>query len=328
VWCALADMGVVGLLAPAEHGGADAGMVDAAVVLEELGRALSSVPYASSAIGAVPLVGACHSSEARARLLPMLADGTMIGTLACYEAARRYRWDGGDAQLLLVVAGAPDGLGVWAVELPSPAVRVETVPTVDGSRREATVHFSAAPASRLGGATVEQVAGIVDRLAVAWAVDAVGAAGRALELAVEYAMQRVQFDKPIGSFQAVQHLCADMLRIVELGRAAAYYACWAIDEASPAEAHRAATMVQAYVSDGFAQLGGMAIQVFGGIGFTWEHDIHLFYKRLLSASTAFGTADEYLEELAAIVLSGSPSRSASIDRSAQRPAAAWSKANP
>ena len=115
-------------------------------------------------------------------------------------------------------------------------------------------------------------------------VDGVGAAQRALELAVEYAKERVQFDKPIGSFQAVQHLCADMLRAFELGRAAGYYACWAADDAEPAEAHRAAVMAKAFASDAYAQLGGSAIQVFGGIGFTWEHDIHLYYKRLLSLS--------------------------------------------
>ena len=136
-----------------------------------------------------------------------------------------------------------------------------------------------APATRR-----DAVARTLDRLAVAYVVDGVGAAQRALELAVEYAKERVQFDKPIGSFQAVQHLCADMLRTVELGRAAGYYACWAADDADPTEAHRAATMAKAFAGDAFAQLGGSAIQVFGGIGFTWEHDIHLYYKRLLTLS--------------------------------------------
>ena len=123
-----------------------------------------------------------------------------------------------------------------------------------------------------------------------------------LVLAVDYAKQRIQFDKPIGSFQAVQHLCADMLRTLELGRAAAYYACWAADDADDAEAHRAAVMAKAFASDGFAQLGGTAIQVFGGIGFTWEHDIHLYYKRLLSASASLGNTSEHLAELARIAI--------------------------
>jgi alkylation response protein AidB-like acyl-CoA dehydrogenase len=155
----------------------------------------------------------------------------------------------------------------------------------------------------LGSADVsDAVARVVDRLAVAYVVDGVGAAARALELVLEYAKERVQFDRPIGAFQAIQHLCADMLRVVELGRAAGYYAAWASDEADRAEAHRAATMAQAYASEAFAQLGGSAIQVFGGIGFTWEHDIHLFYKRLLTASVALGSTDDHLAELAGLAL--------------------------
>jgi alkylation response protein AidB-like acyl-CoA dehydrogenase len=189
-------------------------------------------------------------------------------------------------------------------------VRVEPAPTVDGSRPEATVTLQGALGWRLGGdsaTTTAAVARTVDRLAVAYAVDGVGAAARALELTLDYAKERVQFDRPIGSFQAVQHLCADMLRVVELGRAASYYACWAIDDASPEEAHRAATMAKAYASESFASLGGTAIQVFGGIGFTWEHDIHLFYKRLLTVTQVLGTADDQLEALASIALSGSGS---------------------
>ncbi len=142
----------------------------------------------------------------------------------------------------------------------------------------------------------------LDRLAVACVVDGVGAAQQAMELAVEYAKERVQFDRPIGSFQAVQHLCADMLRALELGRAAGYYACWAADDAEPEEAHRAATMAKAFASDAYAQLGGTAIQVFGGIGFTWEHDIHLYYKRLLSLSVSLGNSSEHLAELARIAI--------------------------
>ena len=112
----------------------------------------------------------------------------------------------------------------------------------------------------------------------------------------------MQFDRPIGSFQAVQHLCADMLRVVELGRVATLYACWAIDDAPPEEAHRAATMAKAYAGDAFTQVGASAIQVFGGLGFTWEHDIHLYFKRLLSCATLVGNAATALDELAAITI--------------------------
>jgi alkylation response protein AidB-like acyl-CoA dehydrogenase len=327
VWHALGELGAPGLLVPEEHGGAGLGMVDAAVVLEVLGRAVSPLPYASSAIGAVSLVLAVGSAREHAFLLPGLADGTTIGTVALYEPDRRYAWatpltsatrdgeewrldgakahvaDAAAARLVLVVAAVDNEVGVFAVEVPGEGVHVEPAPSVDGSRKAAAVDLDGAVGWRLGGGDARgAIQPVLDRLAVAAVVDGVGAAARALELALGYAKERVQFGRPIGSFQAVQHLCADMLRVVELGRAAAYYACWAIDDAPADEAHRAATMATAYASETFAPLGGTAIQVFGGVGFTWEHDIHLFYKRLLSLSVALGTSDDHLEELASLIL--------------------------
>jgi len=328
VWSGLRDIGAIGLLVPEALGGAGMGMVDAAVVLEELGRAVCPAPFASSAIGAVSLVLAAGGSREHEFLLPGLADGSTIGTLAIYEHGSRYRWrepasctridgdmwkldgakvhvaDGTAANLFLVTARDADGvLGVYAVRGDDAVVKVEPASSVDGSRKDATVVFSGASAWRLGaGDATEAVARTLDVLAGAYVVDGVGAAQRALELAVEYAKERVQFDKPIGSFQAIQHLCADMLRSLELGRAAGYYACWAADDAEPSEAHRAAVMAKAFASDAYAQLGGSAIQVFGGIGFTWEHDIHLYYKRLLSLSAALGNSSEHLAELAKIAI--------------------------
>jgi alkylation response protein AidB-like acyl-CoA dehydrogenase len=146
------------------------------------------------------------------------------------------------------------------------------------------------------------MAGVIDRMLVALVVDGLGAAEVALDLAVAYAKQRTQFDRPIGSFQAVQHLCADMLQSLELGRAGAYYALWAADSGDPVECHRAATMAKAFASDAFVRIGADAIQVFGGIGFTWDHDIHLFYKRLLTLQQSHGTTAEHLDELATLIL--------------------------
>ena len=316
-WDGLVELGVVGLLVGEEHGGAGMGMVDAAVVLEELGRAVSPAPYASSAIGAVSL--------ADADLLPLLADGSTIGTVAIFEAGSRYRWqqpatratrDGGSwrvdgvkvhvadataADVAFVTALDDDGqLGVFATE----RFDVEPTPTVDGSRKQGRIVLAGASSRRIDSTAGAEasVARTLDRLGVAAAVDGVGAAQRALELTVEYAKEREQFGKPIGAFQAVQHLCADMLRTVELGRAAGYYACWALDDASPEEAHRASTLARAFAADAFPQVGGTAIQVFGGIGFTWEHDIHLYYKRLLTVAQAFGTASDHLEELATLAI--------------------------
>ncbi len=317
VWAGLVELGLVGLLVTEEHGGAGMGMVDAAVVLEELGRAVCPAPYAASAIGAASL--------ADDALLPRLANGSLIGTVAIFEPDTRYGWrtpstratndgagwrldgtkvhvaDAGTADVVLVTAVDGDGaFAVFAVD----DFEAESTPTVDGSRKQGRITFAGASARRVETPAPAEaaVARTLDRLGVAATVDGVGAAQRALELSVEYAKERVQFDKPIGAFQAVQHLCADMLRTVELGRAAGYYACWAIDDASPEEAHHASTLARAFAADAFPQLGGTAIQVFGGIGFTWEHDIHLYFKRLLTVGGALGTAGDHLEELASLAI--------------------------
>ena len=308
------------------------GMVDAAVVLEELGRAVCPAPYASSAIGAVSLVLDAGAPREHAFLLPGLADGSTIGTVALYEERGRYGWrrpataarrdgdgwridgtkvhvaDGAAADLLLVTALDADGaLGVFAVQGDDAGVGVEPTETVDGSPQGGDASASAAPpagGSAPGADVSGAIARTIDRLAVAYVVDGVGARRGALELAVEYAKERVQFDKPIGSFQAVQHLCADMLRAVELGRAAGYYACWAVRRRRPGRsAPRRDDGEGVREPTAFAQLGGTAIQVFGGIGFTWEHDIHLFYKRLLTlCSRARHHVDDHLAELATIAI--------------------------
>jgi acyl-CoA dehydrogenase len=333
VWNALAELGVVGLLVLESYGGAGMGMVDAAVVLEEMGRAVHPSPYIASAIGAVSLVLDAGSEREHSFLLPGMASGSVVGTVALLEPGRRFEivepattatrlgegWVlsgtkvhvpdavGSDVVLVSAAVAGEAGTAVFAVQTESGGVTVEPVKTVDGTRKQATIGFDGAPGWRLGtGDASGAIASTVDRMSVAMVIDGVGAAARALELAVEYAKERMAFGHPIGSFQAVQHLCADMLRAVELGRAAGYYACWAADDADPVEAHRAATMAKAFASEAFPQLGGSAIQVFGGVGFTWEHDIHLFYKRLLSLAYTLGAADDALEELAGLVLAPQP----------------------
>jgi alkylation response protein AidB-like acyl-CoA dehydrogenase len=327
VWGGLAQLGVTGLLVPAEHGGAGMGMVDAAVVLEELGRAVHPGPFLASAIGAVSLVLSAGGEREHGFLLPGLASGETVGTVAVLEPGARYRWHDpattatatGDrwelrgtkvhvagaagAGLFLVTARDDDHLAVFALDGRDEALSVEASPSVDGTSKEGTLHLDGARGWRLGeGDATAALATTLDRLAVGAVVDGVGAAGRALELAVDYARERVQFDRPIGSFQAVQHLCADMLRAVELARAGGYYACWAADSADAAEAHRAATMAKAFASDELFRVGATGVQVFGGIGFTWEHDIHLYYKRLLSLSVSLGSSSEHLAELARLAI--------------------------
>jgi alkylation response protein AidB-like acyl-CoA dehydrogenase len=249
VWNGLHEIGTVGLLVPEAHGGAGMGMVDAAVVLEELGGALCPAPYASSAIGTVSLVLAAGTAREHAFLLPGLADGSTVGTIALYEEGARYEWrdprcsaipgenhtwslsgtkvhvaDASAAGLFCVTAKDPDGVfGVYAVQNATTGVAVSETESVDGSRKDGRLDLDGATGWRLGSEdATDAVASTLDRLAVAYVVDGVGAASRALALAVEYAKERVQFDKPIGSFQAVQHLCADLLRALELGRAAGY----------------------------------------------------------------------------------------------------------
>jgi alkylation response protein AidB-like acyl-CoA dehydrogenase len=277
------------------------------------------------------MIVAAGTADDHAALLPDLATGARVGTIALYEPEQRTEWrtpvttatatgdtwtvtgtkahvaDAVAADLILVVA-APDGpasdaLGVFAVDAGSTSVTVEPHPTVDGTRKQATVRLDQAPSRRLGaGDATGAIADVVDRLGVAAVVDGVGAAARALEIAVDYAKERRQFNQPIGAFQAVQHLCADMLRAVELARAGAYYACWAADAADPSERHRAATVARAFAADELYRVGASAIQVHGGLGFTWEHDIHLFYKRLLTLQHDGGGATDHLEELATLVL--------------------------
>jgi alkylation response protein AidB-like acyl-CoA dehydrogenase len=326
VWRGLVDLWVVGLLAPEPDGGSGMGMVDMAVVLEELGRAVHPGPFVATAVGAATLVSALDGWASHP-LGSGVARGDRIATVALLEPGRRAEWraptttatetTGGwrvtgtkahvaaaaAADVLLVTATTADGeLGVFAVAADD--ATIVSAPTVDGTRPEATVTFEASPAERIGaGDTRDAVATTVDHLAIAAVIDGVGAAERALELSVGYARERRQFGVPIGSFQAVQHLCTDMLRAVELARAAGYYACWAADAAEPAERHRAATMALAFAADELAGVGAATIQVHGGVGFTWEHDAHLFYKRLLTLQRTGGGSVDQLRELASIVLS-------------------------
>jgi alkylation response protein AidB-like acyl-CoA dehydrogenase len=320
VWSGLAALGVTGLLAPEACGGSGMGMVDMAVVLEEVGRAVHPGPFASSAVGAVSLVGLAGSDDDRAALLPRLASGETIGTVAltdggdvrAFEVGSEWRLTGAQsnvrdaiaADVVIMTAPVAAGeLGAFVVERDAAGLQIAATPTVDGTSKFATMTLTETPARRLGiGDAASAFAETVDRLGIAAVVDGVGVASRALEMAVEHAKERRQFDRPIGSFQAVQHLCADMLRAVELARAGAYYACWAADAADAPERHRAATMAQAFAADELYDVGASLIQAHGGVGFTWDHDAHLLYKRLLTLRERAGGSPAQLEELAALVL--------------------------
>ena len=327
VWRGLVDLGAVGLLVPEPWGGAGMGMVDMGVVLEEMGRLVHPGPFLSSAIGAVSALCAVGAEWDRDAWLPLLADGSAVGTVALFEESTRGSWrepatscrpsadgwrlsgvktpvlDAASADCLLVSATTDEGLGLFVVEPGAPGLAIQPLAVVDGTRKQAQVTLDATPATRVGsGDASEALAEVVDRLLIAMVTDAVGTAARSLEIAVAYAKERIQFDKPIGAFQAVQHLCAEMLQSVEMARAGAYYALWAADAAPPEERHRAATMAKAFAGDALFRVGANTIQILGGVGFTWEHDAHLYYKRLISLHDLFGAPSEHLEELAAIIV--------------------------
>ncbi len=315
VWSGLVDLGLTAMPIPEHSGGTGAGLVDLALVLGEMGRSVYPGPFASSAIGATSLLVALPGDAVAAEWLPRLASGAAVATIArsdhrsapvhtdAHGALRGTKLHVPDAEfadLVLVVADADTAC--IAVRPDEPGVTITRSETVDGSRSFATVELDGAHGITLTGDVSAAVEAATDRLGVAWVLDGIGAAERALELTLDYAKVREQFGRPIGSFQAVQHLCADMLRAIELGRAVGYYAAWACDDASPEERHRAATMARAFAANDFYRVAANAIQIFGGVGFTWEHDIHLFYKRLLTLQLADGSAADHLETLASIVL--------------------------
>ena len=206
--------------------------------------------------------------------------------------------------MFIVSAHHGDGVGLFVVDRRALTdEHVVSQRTTDGTRKLGDLVLDAVAATVLStNDTLDRLSRTVDHIVVALAADAVGAASAVLERTVEYAKTREQFGVAIGSFQAVQHLCADMLRDLEIARAGVYYAMWACQSADNDERHRAALMAKAYASEVLPRVSETAIQVFGGVGFTWEADIHLFYKRTLSAASLVGNADQEYAELADVIL--------------------------
>jgi alkylation response protein AidB-like acyl-CoA dehydrogenase len=312
VWRGLADLGTTGLLVPEEYGGAGMTMVEAGIVAEELGAALHPGPWLSSAIGATRALTRLGTNDGVAKILAGLADGTTIATVVLdFENAAVEVAEQGDsvvlrgeivdvpdaaaADIVLVFAEDAEGAGLFAVHTDSTGISVTPLRGIDQTRKRFRVTLDAAPARRLAAASSEDVAAVIDDVLIAAAADALGAARAVMDLAVEYAKVRKQFGQVIGSFQAVQHLCVDMYETIELARSGVIHALWTADLA-PGERHLAALRAKAFAGR-LATVGDTAIQVFGGIGYTWEHDAHLYLKRLLSWSEFLGSPDGYLTEL-------------------------------
>ncbi|MCV7100673.1 acyl-CoA dehydrogenase family protein [Mycobacterium palustre] len=313
VWRGLADLGVTGLLVPAACGGAGMSMVEAGIVAEELGAALHPGPWLSTAVAATRALTRSGAKGSAASLLTGIADGTTIATVGFVDDHARVTadrqgngievrgeipavYDAGAADVLLALAEDSGGTGLYAVRTDAPGVWVAVERGIDQTRKRFRVTLDAAPADRLATVSSDDVAAVVDDVLIAAAADALGAARAVMDLAVEYAKVRRQFGRVIGSFQAVQHLCVDMFETVELARGGVIHALWAADNAGAEERHLAALRAKAFAGR-LATVGDTAIQVFGGIGYTWEHDAHLYLKRLLGWSALLGGPDRYLTEL-------------------------------
>ncbi|WP_433414791.1 acyl-CoA dehydrogenase family protein [Microtetraspora malaysiensis] len=291
------ELGVAGLAVPEEYGGAGCGLAEAAVVCEEIGRALSPLPYLSTAVLAVAAIIESGDDEAKERLLPGIADGTVTATVV-FPGEAELSVEGG---LLSGVAPyALDGAVVLAyvgdalVEA-APSARRPLV-TMDQTRPLAELTFDGVPARRIGDAAAHDR--VRDMGVAALAAEQVGGAARCLESAVEYAKQRHQFGRPIGSFQAIKHKLADVLLQVESARSAAYQAC-----AAPAgELAVYAAIAGSYCTEAYLSAAGESIQIHGGIGVTWEHDAHRYFKRATSDAQLFGPPQAHRARLARSIL--------------------------
>jgi len=309
LWSAMVEQGWLGVELSEDSGGLGLGAVESAVLLEEIGRHVAPVPYCSTALA----IGAC-ARAGRDGAVAALLSGDHI---ACVGWSRRaesvtastegdeWRLSGRPdpvinapaADLAIVPAVAPDGPALFAVSL-SEHGRAPRESAMDLTRSLGWLHFDATPAQRLGGA--DAVAALLDQGATFTAAEMLGSASRVLEMATDYAKERVQFGRPIGSFQAVKHRCADMLVDVEGMRSTVYWAAWCIGAGDP-DASIAASTAKTWCSDASKRVMASGLQVHGGIGFTWEHDLHFFLKRAQLDQIAFGDSVHHRERLTALV---------------------------
>ncbi len=324
VWKQMAnELALQGLGIPEEFGGQGYGPVELYVVFEEMGAALLCSPYFSTvalAANAVLLVGTDHD---KSTYLPGIASGDTIATVALTDdegkwdlsitsttaaesngefvinGVRSYVTDGNTASIIFVPAMTAKGLSLFAVNGDANGVERVALATMDQTRKQSRIEFTNASASLVGveGAALEGLETTLQIAAAALAAEQVGGAQRVLTNAVEYAKTRVQFGRPIGSFQAIKHKCADMLLDVESAKSAAYYAAWAAQERND-ELPIAASLAKSFCSEAYFHCAAENIQIHGGIGFTWEHHAHLYFKRAKSSELFLGDPAYHRELLA------------------------------
>jgi alkylation response protein AidB-like acyl-CoA dehydrogenase len=320
VWRQMADLGWLGLLVPEALGGSGLGLIDLVVVCEEMGKLPLPGPFFSSAVGATLAAARLGADD----LLADFASGARRGTLALEELGsgdpisrtattatptsdgwtldglKPVVLDGHTADVAIVVARPPDGsLATFVVDAPA----AEAVPNLDVTRKLARLSLRATPARRIGpdGDQTALLARVTDDMAVALCAETVGACDRALEMAIEYSKVRVQFDRPIATFQAIKHKIVDMLHQVELCRVGTHYAAWT-SEVDDAEREPAAAMAKGFVGEAANMITGENIQVHGGVGFTWDVDCHLLFRRVKANDVLFGAAGWQRQRLADLIL--------------------------
>jgi alkylation response protein AidB-like acyl-CoA dehydrogenase len=334
-WSKLAEQGWLGLVYPEEYGGTGLGFVDLTVLLEEMGRVVMPGPYFSSVLlGGLTILEAGSAGQKK-EWLTRISSGEAKATLALTEPSGR--WDaagitvtarqGTDGWLLngtklfvpdahvadvIVIAARTtdgqrpeDGVSLFLVPRGLAGLDVKLLPTMDQTRKLCEVLLAdvRVPAAALLGGQDNgwpALTRVLERATVALCAEMCGGAQKVLDMTTEYAKIRVAFGRPIGSYQGVKHKAADMLVDVENAKSLTYYAAWAVDESVP-EAALAASMAKAYTSDAYRKVAGAGIQLHGGIGFTWEHDLHLYFKRAKSSEFTFGDAIHHRERVAQLI---------------------------
>jgi len=324
VWKLMADqLGLQAIAIPEEYGGAGAGFGELSVVLEEAGRSLLCSPLFSTVVLAATTLLESGDTEAAKEHLPGIAEGRTVATLALIEQDGRwceesiqvravpdgaqfritgtkpFVLDGAQADLVIVAARTDQGVSLFAVDAKGSGVEARDLPTLDQTRRQATLVLTDAQATLVGeeGQGWHVLRRVLDIAAVALACEQVGGAARVLESTVDYVKVREQFGRPIGSFQAVKHKLADLLVELESARSAAYYATSAVESHAP-DLSVAASIAKTYCSTAFYRIAAESIQLHGGIGFTWEHPAHLYFKRAKGSETLLGSPAFHRELIA------------------------------
>lgn len=325
LWRNTAEMGWQGAVIPEEYGGAGFGYLELAMIAHEVGRALAPIPFSSSVYLATEAILAAGSDEQKRRHLPRLASGESIGTLALAEKPgqngvdsieTRFEGgrvsgtkiavaDGGCADLAVVPATSAGGVSLALVALDAGGVTRESLTSFDPSRSMAALHFDGAPAELLGeeGRGAELADHILDRAAVLTAFEQVGGAERAFEITVEFTQERYAFGRPVSSFQALKHRMADMWCEIQLARSNAYYGIWALSNEDPELAVAAAAARIAACKAYELQTVEM-LQLHGGVGFTWEYDCHLFFRRAKLLAVMLGNPSIWKDKLVSRVAAG------------------------